>query len=69
MSTSNSKRYLVNVIEWGSYVRWIEAESAEAAIERAESDFYEYGDEGFTRKDGSVECEVWEEQDIPADPA
>lgn len=67
MSTASTrKRYLVNVIEWGSYVRWIEADSAEAAIELAEHDFYEHGDSSFTRKDGSVDCDVWEEQDIDA---
>lgn len=69
MSVTTRKRYLVNLVEWSSYVRWIEAESAEHAIERAENDFYEYGDEGFTRKDGSIECEVWEEQDIPTNSA
>ncbi|AHB50007.1 hypothetical protein W911_05960 [Hyphomicrobium nitrativorans NL23] len=69
MTASTRKRYRINLVEWSSYVRWIEAESAEAAIERAENDFCEYGDEGFTRKDGSIECEVWEEEDIPADPA
>ncbi|WP_072377281.1 hypothetical protein [Hyphomicrobium sp. NDB2Meth4] len=69
MTTSPRKRYLVNLVEWSSYVRWIEAESAEEAIKRAETDFCEYGDEGFTCKDGSTECEVWEQQEIPADPA
>jgi hypothetical protein len=66
-TTSNRKRYLVNVIEWGSYVRWIEADSAEHAMEMALNDFYEHGDADFKRKDGSVDCEVWETQDITAD--
>ncbi len=61
------KRYLVNVVEWGSYVRWIEAASAETAMERALHDFYEHGDADFNRKDGSVDCEVWEEQAIPSE--
>lgn len=65
MSTTVPKRYLVNVVEWGSYVRWIEADSEEHAVEQAEHDFCENGDTGFTRKDGSVDCEVWEEQAIP----
>lgn len=64
MSTTTRKRYLVNVMEWGSYVRWIEADSAEQAIELAEQDFFEHGDSGFTRKDGSVDCEIWEEDSI-----
>jgi hypothetical protein len=67
-TTSTRKRYLVNVVEWGSYVRWIEADSAEAAIELAEHEFYEHGDADFKRKDGSVDCEVWEMQDITAEP-
>lgn len=61
------KRYLVNLVEWGSYVRWVEADSGEQAIELAEQDFCEYGDADFNRKDGSVDCEVWEEQAISAD--
>lgn len=66
MSATTRKRYLVKIIEWGSYVRWIEAESSEQAIELAEQDFCEYGDADFTRKDGSVDCEVWEVQEISA---
>lgn len=64
MSRATRKRYLVNVIEWGSYVRWIEADSAEHATELAEHEFYEYGDANFNRKDGSVDCEVWEEAEL-----
>lgn len=67
MSTTTRKRYLVNVVEWGNYVRWIEADSAENAMELALHEFYEHGDTGFTRKDGSVDCDVWEEQAIPTD--
>lgn len=66
-TTSNRKRYLVNVIEWGSYVRWIEAYNAENAVEMALNDFYEHGDADFRRKDGSVDCEVWETQDLASD--
>ena len=61
------KCYLVNLVEWGSYVRWVEADSAESAMELALHDFYEHGDADFKRKDGSVDCEVWEEQEIPSE--
>jgi hypothetical protein len=38
-TTSTRKRYLVNIVEWGSYVRWVEADSSENAMELALHDF------------------------------
>lgn len=64
---STRKRYLVNLVEWGSYVRWIEADSAEHAIELAEQEFSEHGDSGFTLKDGCVDCDVWKDANIRRD--
>ena len=68
MSDKGYKRFRVDLAEWNRYVRWIEAANADEAIERAQQDFSEYGDEGFTLKDGGIECEAWEIEEPPTDP-
>lgn len=65
MSTTTRKRYLVNIVTWSSYVQWIEADSDEEAIERAEEDYADNGDENFKHKDGGIEsCAIWEEAEL-----
>ena len=68
-TATKRKRYLVNVVTWSSYVQWIEAESADDDIERAEEDYSDNADENFKHKDGGIDsCAIWEEEEIGGTP-
>ena len=56
--TDHPHRYLIELTTWATSVRWIEAESADDAIEQAIDAYEQQGDEPYSIQSGGSDFTV-----------